>query len=154
MRKRLPRSYRAFGSSLIDAYASYFAFKLERHLNDASRTPLNRLRAFVDEARAGMARHDFRRGCLIGNLGQEMGALPESFRARLNEVFRDWQKRVARCLKAAQAAKEVSPKLDCDDAAAFFWIGWEGAVLRAKLEGRADALELFARHYFARLSIA
>ncbi|WP_241012065.1 TetR family transcriptional regulator C-terminal domain-containing protein, partial [Burkholderia sp. Ac-20392] len=30
-----------------------------------------------------MARYAYSRGCLIGNLGQEMGALPESFRARL-----------------------------------------------------------------------
>ena len=35
-----------------------------------------------------MARHAYRRGCLIGNLGQEMSALPESYRDRLEAVFR------------------------------------------------------------------
>lgn len=64
--------------------------------------PLDRLKAFIDDAQAGMARHDFRRGCLIGNLGQEMAALPEGFRERLNAVFEDWERRLARCLEAAQ----------------------------------------------------
>ncbi|HAC27609.1 MAG TPA: TetR family transcriptional regulator, partial [Marinobacter hydrocarbonoclasticus] len=44
-------------------------------------SPLARIQAFVDDARAGMHRFGYRRGCLIGNLGQEMAALPESFRS-------------------------------------------------------------------------
>lgn len=95
-------SKEAFGAELIERYARYFAHKLERHFGDASRQPLDRLWAFVEDARVGMKRHDFRRGCLIGNLGQEMAALPESFRALLNAVFLDWEQRFARCLKAAQ----------------------------------------------------
>ena len=91
-------SKEAFGAALIDRYASYFARKLERHFIDESMTPLDRLRAFVDDAQAGMARHDFCRGCLIGNLGQEMAALPESFRDRLSAVFDDWEQRLGTAL--------------------------------------------------------
>ena len=144
-------SKEAFGAELIERYAAYFVRKIERHLGDASLSPLTRLRSFVAGAHAGMARHDFRRGCLIGNLGQEMGALPESFRARLLGVFADWQARFARCLKAAQDAGELSRESDCDELAAFFWIGWEGAVLRAKLERSGAPLELFGRVFFAGL---
>ena len=38
------------------------------------------------------------RGCLIGNLGQEMGSLPPRIHAQLGGVFADWQARVAYCL--------------------------------------------------------
>lgn len=144
-------SKEAFGMALIDRYASYFAYKLERHFNDPSKTPLERLWAFVEDAKTGMTRHDFRRGCLIGNLGQEMAALPESFCARLRAVFHDWERRFAGCLKAAQQQGEIPASVDCDEAAAFFWIGWEGAVLRAKLERNAKPLEIFARRFFAGL---
>lgn len=147
-------SKEAFGAELIARYASYFAYKLERHFTDESKRPLERLRAFVEDAREGMARHDFRRGCLIGNLGQEMGALPESFRASLNAVFLDWQRRFARCLQAAQQQGEIAASLDCEQTAAFFWIGWEGAVLRAKLERSAEPLAIFARGFFAGLQAA
>ncbi|HDR8908515.1 TPA: TetR/AcrR family transcriptional regulator [Burkholderia multivorans] len=141
-------SKEAFGLALIDRYAEFFARKLDRHFGDAERSPLQRVRAFVDDARDGMARYDYRRGCLIGNLGQEMGALPETFRARLQATFEDWQRRLADCLRAAQQAGELSHAAAPAELAAFFWIGWEGAVLRAKLERRDAPLVLFAQHFF------
>lgn len=38
--------------------------------------------------------------------------------------------------------------------AALFWIGWEGAVLRAKLERRAEPLEIFSLGFFDGLRAA
>lgn len=137
-------SKEAFGLCLIDAYASFFAAKLDRWLLDTGIAPLQRLQNFVDDAAAGMAKYGFRRGCLVGNLGQEMSALPESFRARLLAVFADWQQRTALCLQAAQQQGELAPQADTEALAAFFWTGWEGAVLRAKLELQADPLQRFA----------
>lgn len=139
----------AFGLELIDAYADYFARKLDRWLDDGGCAPLDRLRNFIADARAGMARHGYRRGCLVGNLGQEMGVLPEPFRDRLAAVLRDWEARTARCLRAAQAAGEISRTADCERLARFFWIGWEGAVLRAKLERGPEPLDTFADGFLA-----
>ncbi len=144
-------SKEAFGEALIAQYADYFARKLERHLANAALAPLERLRALIADLQAGMARHDFRRGCLVGNLGQEAGSLPQHFHARLEAVFADWQARVARCLLAAREAGEIPPASDCEALAAFFWIGWEGAVMRARLGRHAAPLELFSRQFFAGL---
>ncbi|MCK6394717.1 TetR/AcrR family transcriptional regulator [Zoogloea sp.] len=144
-------SKEAFGLALIEGYGRFFARKLDRHLGNRALPPLLRLHAFVDDARDGMARHAFRRGCLIGNLGQEMGALPESFRDRLRDTFEDWQARFSACLVEAREAGEIAADADTDQLAAFFWIGWEGAVLRAKLEKSAKPLELFAGLFFASL---
>lgn len=146
-------SKEAYGLALIERYGVFFARKLDRHLRNPARPPLSRLRAFVADATAGMARHEFRRGCLIGNLGQEMGALPESFRVRLKETFEDWQARFSACLLEAQKAGELAPGADTAQLAAFFWIGWEGAVLRAKLERSAQPLETFAGLFFAGLPV-
>lgn len=142
-------SKEAFGVELIDCYAAYFARKLDRFLTDESSPPLQRFRAFIADAKDGMSRHAYTRGCLVGNLGQEMEALPELFRARLMAVFMDWQTRVENCLLAAKAAGEIPRTADCGQLAAVFWIGWEGAVLRAKLERDAAPLELFAEFYLA-----
>jgi TetR/AcrR family transcriptional repressor of nem operon len=141
-------SKEAFGLQLIDRYGQFFAKKLEQHLKNTKLSPLNRLHAFVDAAVAGMSRHGYRRGCLIGNLGQEMGALPESFRDQLKNTFEDWQDRFAECLFEAQNVGELSNMAEPNQLAAFFWIGWEGAVLRAKLEQSASPLELFASYFF------
>lgn len=144
-------SKEAFGLQLIERYGQFFAKKLDRHLRNTALSPLNRLYAFVDDALAGMSRHGYRRGCLIGNLGQEMGALPESFRDQLKDTFEDWQGRFAECLLEAQNVGELSDKAEPNQLATFFWIGWEGAVLRAKLEHSAKPLELFSSYFFASL---
>jgi TetR/AcrR family transcriptional repressor of nem operon len=144
-------SKEAFGSELITRYAAYFAGKLDRHFRNDLLSPMNRLRAFIADVESGMARFKFRRGCLVGNLGQEMGALPDSYREQLAEVFCDWQARTAQCLEAARRAGEIAKDADPAQLAAFFWIGWEGAVLRAKLERNAGPLRLFAQSFLAGL---
>nr|WP_174863225.1 TetR family transcriptional regulator C-terminal domain-containing protein [Comamonas jiangduensis] len=144
-------SKEAFGMELIERYASYFAYKLDSHFGNQTLAPLARLEAFVADAVSGMERYDFKRGCLIGNLGQEMNGLPESFRNRLVEVFKDWETRTAACLDAAKAQGQVAPAADTAELACVFWIGWEGAVLRAKLERSARPLQAFAQFFAAGL---
>ncbi len=39
--------------------------------------------------------------------------------------------------------------MNAQQVAEFFWIGWEGAVLRAKLERRAAPLDVFTQFFFA-----
>lgn len=141
-------SKETFGKLLISTYADYFAAKLDRWFLDEAESPLQRLYNFIHDAKQGMGRHDFKRGCLVGNLGQEMGALPESFRPLLEGVFADWEARTAACLAAAQRKGEISKLLDCESLAQFFWIGWEGAVLRAKLERTAAPLDVYADGFF------
>ncbi|MBD5780047.1 TetR/AcrR family transcriptional regulator [Pelagicoccus sp. NFK12] len=137
-----------FGLQLIDAYEEFFAKMLDRCFENRALSPMNRLKAFVDAAKAGMEKHQFRRGCLVGNLGQEIASLSDAMREKLIGVMEDWQGRTAGCLALAQDMGELSVSRNVDELAAFFWIGWEGAVLRAKLELRADPLDSFAKVYF------
>lgn len=144
-------SKEAYGLAVVEHYAQYFAKRLARAFDDASLDPLDRLRRFVTEACAGMVRHEFRRGCLVGNLGQELGALNDAFGTRLEAVLAGWQTRVADCLRAAITAGELAPDADPEALAAFFWIAWEGAILRAKLARSTAPLELCARVYFTQV---
>lgn len=146
------RSKADFGEALIDAYHDYFAQKLSSWFDNGDLSPLERLRGFVVDAESGMAQYGFRRGCLVGNLGQEMAALPEAFRARLVSVLEDWQARTAACLRAARDHGEIPETGDPDELAAFFWVGWEGAVLRAKLERKPEPLRQFADGFFRLVS--
>ena len=142
------RSKDAFGEAVIAGYGDYFARKLERLFGDTGRPPLARLRAFVEEAKQGMRRYDFRRGCLVGNLAQEMAGMNEPFRARLSAILDDWRDRLTAVLSAAQAAGDLDAREDPRALAEFFWVGWEGAVLRAKLERSVAPLDHFAETFF------
>ncbi|WP_304525621.1 TetR/AcrR family transcriptional regulator [Halomonas sp. I5-271120] len=144
-------SKEVFGRAVLEQYATFFARKLDRHLRDESLPPLSRINAFVEDAKKGMARHGFRRGCLVGNLGQEVGLLPDSYRAALEQVLGDWQQRLAECLDEARKIGALAPDADCDALADYFWIGWEGAVMRAKLKESPDPLDTFVTAYMAGL---
>ncbi|SPJ32463.1 acrylate utilization transcriptional regulator AcuR [Kushneria phyllosphaerae] len=144
-------SKEAFGHAVLSHYADYFARKLDRRLLSDETSPLERLRLFTQDAQEGMARHDYRRGCLVGNLGQEVTLLPEGFDQRLEAILQDWQRRVADCLRLARTHGELAAEADCDTLAAFFWLGWEGAVQRARLVHGPAPLVLFSQEFFARL---
>jgi TetR/AcrR family transcriptional repressor of nem operon len=144
-------SKREFGEAVIENYAEYFARKLDRVLSDSKRKPLDRLAAFTREAQQAVARYHFRRGCLVGNLGQELGALDDAFRHRLEAVLLSWQKRTARCLAEAVASGDLPAASDVDRLAEFFWIGWEGAILRAKLSRTTAPMEHFTAIFFGKV---
>ncbi|ENA28599.1 MULTISPECIES: TetR/AcrR family transcriptional regulator [Pseudomonas] len=136
-------SKEAFGQAVLRSYAAYFARKLDRWLLDESVDPIQRLKNFVEDAKVGMARYEFRRGCLVGNLGQEVLVLPDSFRSQLEATLLDWQRRLADCLREAAKKGQLRSGCHCDDLAAYFWIGWEGAVLRARLSQTVQPLDCF-----------
>ena len=144
-------SKEAFGQAVIENYANYFENKLDACLLDESYPPLTRISNFVEDAKIGMIRHQFKRGCLVGNLGQEVDLLPESFRQQLIDIFLCWQHRLANCLKAAQMQGEISATANCELLAEYFWIGWEGAVSRAKLVQNTKPLENYLNHFVAGL---
>ncbi|MFJ3485338.1 TetR/AcrR family transcriptional regulator [Pseudomonas sp. NPDC090202] len=140
-------SKEAYGLAVLDSYATYFARLLDRWLLDESMSPLERLVAFVQSAKASMARYDYRRGCLVGNMGQEVSVLPAGFRDALESTFLDWQRRLTTCFEAAREAGELPRHVDCAELAAYFWIGWEGAVLRARLVQSDAPLNTFIRGF-------
>lgn len=142
-------SKKAFGLAVIDAYADYFCTKLQRVLENPAASPLQRVNDFVLEAERGMKKHDFQRGCLVGNLGQEMAGLDDEFRERLEAVLKTWEYQTSACLRAAQEAGEISSGLDAGRLAEFFWIGWEGAILRAKLTRSSHPMHVFAQGFLA-----
>jgi len=144
-------SKEAFGLAVIESYASYFEKQLDKYLLDETVSPLMRLENYVDSAKSGMKRYQFKRGCLVGNLGQEVDLLPESFRQVLIDIFNAWQKRVSSCLADAQVAGEISVNADSEQLAEYFWIGWEGAVSRAKLVQSTQPLDIYFHHFVAGL---
>ncbi|OZI30082.1 TetR family transcriptional regulator [Bordetella genomosp. 10] len=136
-----------FGLQVMQAYDEYFRRKLDRWLLDDGVDPLRRIFNFVDDAKLGMARHGFSRGCLIGNFGQEVGTLPPAYRGYMNEILQAWEAKVAACFALARDAGQIRKDADCAALARFFWIGWEGAVLRARMMREPGPLDIFIQGF-------
>ena len=68
-----------FGTALIQRYADYFAYKIDRILQDSHHSPLERMKLFVADAESGMARYEFKRGLPGWQSGAENGKLARDF---------------------------------------------------------------------------
>ena len=137
----------AYTLAVIELYAEYFNKKLDRILCNQALDPLDRVEAFLNEATEGMKRFEFRRGCLVGNLGQELGALNENFRQALLATMRGWQRRLHQCLLEAQQRGDIDNHIEVEGLSSFFWYAWEGAVLGAKLEKSQLPLDLVRKTF-------
>lgn len=139
--------------AVIQTYSDYFIRKLDKHLLNQDKTPLNRIRGWTEDAGQSLAKYDFKRGCLVGNLGQELAALDENYRIVLRDVLDSWCKKIQDCLDEAKRVGEISPEADTAALSKFFWNAWEGAVLYTKLDKSRAALDL-ARDAFLTLAQA
>jgi TetR/AcrR family transcriptional repressor of nem operon len=73
------------------------------------------------------------------------------FRARLDQVFRAWERRLVDCLDEARSAGEIDATLDSHGQASFIMAGWEGAILRAKTVKSLQPMECFEEVLFSRV---
>lgn len=140
-------SKEAFGLAVLERYRRYFEAKLDGFLLDEVFSPLERLQRFAQDAQDGIVRHEFKRGCLVGNLEQESSLLSEAFREQLQATYQSWQARVATCLLESQKQGEIDLQGSIEETSQAFWIGWEGAVHRARLVKSTQPLSLFMRFF-------
>jgi TetR/AcrR family transcriptional regulator, transcriptional repressor for nem operon len=136
-------SKEAFGLAVLERYRRYFEAKLDGFLLDEAFSPLERLKRFAQDAQDGIVHHEFKRGCLVGNLEQESTLLSEAFRDQLQATYQSWQSRVATCLLESQKQGEIDIQGSIEETSQAFWIGWEGAVHRARLVKSTQPLSLF-----------
>ena len=92
--------------------------------------PLERMAAFVRQhASQGMEKFQFRRGCPVGNLLQEAPLLPGDVSPTVDGYPGGMGVAGAACAKRRQPGP--SPATPHRRRWPVFWIGWEGAVMRA-----------------------
>jgi TetR/AcrR family transcriptional regulator, transcriptional repressor for nem operon len=136
-----------FGYAVLDSYQAFFMQRLHRWFGpqSPSASMSERFAGFLADSQAGITAYDFRRGCLIGALGQEVAGLHDEFRQRLAKALNEWDEVLARCLA------RTGTQGDCLGLAQAFWASWEGAVLRAMLSHNPAALHVAVRRFLASL---
>ncbi|WP_435008189.1 TetR family transcriptional regulator C-terminal domain-containing protein [Tundrisphaera lichenicola] len=140
-----------FGLRVLERFASCYDENLSRYLSDASVPPLDRLRNYFEAVCERLESDQCRKGCLVGNLSQEMADQSETFRARLEEIFESRVDRYAACLREAQQAGEIGLDLDVRELAEFWMNSWQGAVLRAKSTRSTAPLRIFLSVMFGNI---
>ncbi len=137
-----------FGLQIINHFDVNYRTMLSSSLGDATKSPHERLQAYCNNSIESLEQNACRKGCLIGNLSQEMADQSEVFRHRLQEIMLDWRAKFADCIRQSQEADEISSEFDADSLAEFFQSGWSGAVMRAKTMKSSEPLHTFSKILF------
>lgn len=132
-----------FGLKVLDRFAECYDDLMDQSLRDAELSPLGRFRRYFDGIVARFDQDQCRKGCLVGNLSQELADHSEAFRLKLEEIFRHWEDRYAECLQQAQNLGEISPVVPIRELAELWLNGWQGAMLRAKSSRSSAPLRTF-----------
>jgi TetR/AcrR family transcriptional regulator, transcriptional repressor for nem operon len=174
-------SKEAFGYALLDSYQAFFMQRLNKWFVGQPTDGLGQLQAAMDgflaDSIAGIERYAYRRGCLVGALGQEVAGLHEGFRAKLLESLQHWDKTLANALfncassyqnnnvKGSKNSKTTgllpmqkallnAPQTlrECEKLAQEFWALWEGAVLRSLLAQNPEMLRAAVRRFMGQFA--
>ncbi len=122
-----------FGLQVMGRYADDGYAEIDRVLGDKRQPPLVRLQRLFEGFRANYEQRFCRYGCLLGNLGQEMADINDTFRDRIQSHFDRWTARIALCLDEAVVSGDLGTDADTTMLAGTLLDAYEGALLRMKV---------------------
>lgn len=140
-----------FALNIIDHFDQYYSGRILDSLRDTSLTPLNRLKKYCSTGKENLLAAECRKGCLIGNLSQEMADQSETLRLALSRVMGKWRDMFSACIDEGQKTGEINQKYSSNDLAELFLSGWEGAVMRSKATKCVQPLDIFIDVFFVQM---
>lgn len=145
------KSKEDFGLQLIQHRAELLMSDLKQKFQDESVRPLQRIRQYFEAGRNSIAQNECRKGCLFGNLGQEMADQNESFRLELTGIFCQWCKILSACIQEAQKQGDIPAHMNPDRLAEYIMFSWEGAIMRCKLTKSLQPIDTYLNFVFDEL---
>jgi len=142
-----------FSLAIIDKFVNARREVFYPIFSDKSVPPLERVKRSFETLIAIFEADDCSKGCLLGNLGQEMADQSENVRRRLEDSLQEWSGRVSGLLLQAQLEKAIPADLDAGMLAENLISSFEGALLRSKVKKSAEPLWDFIHLYFDRFLV-
>ncbi len=146
------KSKEDFGLELVDYLGAQINGAFEGYLcKEYSGTTINRLKDFFSYFEEEFTTEEFPFGCPIGNLTQELAAIGENFRYKLQPVFDEMYKCVAFSLEKAEKDGEITLPFPAEEMARFIINSWQGALVALKVSNNSKPFKVFNEHIFGLL---
>jgi TetR/AcrR family transcriptional repressor of nem operon len=142
-----------FSLAIIDKFVNARRKVFNPIFSDKSIPQLERVKRSFETLIAIFEADDCSKGCLLGNLGQEMADQSENVRLRLEGSLQEWSGRVSGLLQQAQLEKAIPADLDAGMLAENLISSFQGALLRSKVKKSAEPLRDFIHLYFDRFLV-
>jgi AcrR family transcriptional regulator len=98
-----------------------------------SNDPMQALIDLIQGSAKAFTLRDIQLGCPLGNLAQEMAAIDEGFRVRLNRIYGLWHAAIMGALKQAQDSGRIIPSINPESVAVMVVATMEGCLSAAKI---------------------
>jgi len=142
-----------FGLQVIDYFVAHFDGIAREILENHSFPPLERVRKILDHFIDFFKMKQYKLGCPIGNLAQEMGDLSAPFQKKLKGAVDAMAGHYIRVLSEAQSKGDLPQGLDVRQTAFFLVTSWHGALIRMKIERNPEPLEDHKNFFFNRIFV-
>lgn len=137
-----------FGLAIIDKYVADRSELFAPIISDESVPPLERIKKSFETLIAAFEDYDCSKGCLLGNLGQEMSDQFENIRQRLEQALQGWIMGLSGLLQQAQQEHTIPADIDAEMLAENLIASFQGALLRSKVKKSSGPLRNFIHLYF------
>ena len=121
---------------------------VEEILYDQSRAVIERLQYFYIKLIAGNLEENYRKGCLVGNLAQEMGGLSETISKEADESLNRITEVIMACIQKGQDAGEIRSDYSSHDLAEYLHNSFYGFLLRSKAGRNSKHFDIFMEMVF------
>ncbi|PPD43114.1 MAG: TetR family transcriptional regulator [Methylocystis sp.] len=132
-----------FGAAAVEHYIAPFLRLLTERLAEPGKSGLEALTAYFRDLAAELEANDFKGGCLLGNLMGEVGDTSPAARDALKRAVDRYRDLLAKGLARAQQDGAARADRDARAMADLLVDGWQGALLRMKVERSAAPLHAF-----------
>ncbi len=142
-----------FGVELIRHYVGEHTERLRKYFEDESVPALERFAAHWNMLIGKMTECSCDSGaCLVAKLSMEVATFSEPMREAMAEGLKAWRGIYEQTIRAGQADRSISKKLDPETAASIVQDTWQGAIQRTQVEKSVGSLRTavkFLRSYLA-----
>ena len=112
-------------------------------LTDTSLLPLERLTRFFESGIECATSNDYKQGCFLGNMCQEMADVSDDIRNTLDQSLNKLTRMLAKVIIEGQQNGTFKSTQDAQVIAEFLFNAWEGALMRAKAAKSCTPLQAF-----------
>ena len=127
-----------FGAEVIRHYSKWVISRMATCLNGVEDNALTALKHFFEQEM--QRRQEVKAGCLIGNLGAELGDSSKLCQQAMLEALQDMKQQFFHTLKRGQAQGAIRDDLSAEELADLLVNAYEGALLRMQVEQSVEPI--------------
>ncbi len=137
-----------FGVRAMQVYTERQIIWINSILGNKTKKPIERLREFYDNLIAFNIDESCRKGCLIGNMTQEMAGQNDPIGQQAQRSLQEISDIIAACVQEGQDATEIRDDYSANDIADYLHNSFYGFLIRTKASRDKKQFDIFTEMMF------